>query len=173
MMSCNVWIRNDIIHVAGRPFVKGVSTPSLSLNNDKCPFCNSDRADKTYEEIVEEVKKRVAAKDAYAIYILGSYYYHGKLGLQQDREKANELWKEAAALGSSHAHFQLGILFGEGGDLKKAKFHWEAAAMAGHERARCTIGTSEAESGNMERAVKHWAIAASAGCYISMKNDTL
>jgi TPR repeat protein len=60
------------------------------------------------------VKKRVAAKDAGAIYILGSYYYHGKLGLQQDREKANELWKEAVALGSSHAHFQLGILFGEG-----------------------------------------------------------
>jgi TPR repeat protein len=90
--------------------------------------------------------------------------------LQQDREKANELWKEAAALGSSHAHFQLGILFDEGGDLKKAKFHWEAAAMAGHERARCGLGTSEAESGNMERAVKHWAIAASAGCYVSMKN---
>jgi TPR repeat protein len=141
-----------------------------SGNNAKCPFCNSDRADKTDEDKVEELMKRVEANDAGAIYVLGSYYAQGQLGLLQDQAKAMELWKQAAGLGSSEVHYELGIEFYAGGDLKKAKFHWEAAAMAGHEVARFNLGTMEAQSGNMERAVKHWAIASSAGHHNAMIN---
>ena len=54
---------------------------------------------------------------------MGGYYYHGQLGLQQDRARAMELWSQAAALGSSKAHFELGVVYKLGGDLKKAKFH--------------------------------------------------
>ena len=86
----------------------------------------------------------------------------------QDREKAIKLYVRAADLGCSQAHFKLGDIYHEGGDMKKAKFHFEAAAMAGHEVARCNLGGLEAESGNMERAHKHWTIAASAGHYIAM-----
>jgi len=102
-------------------------------------------------------------------YVLGNYYEYGQLGLLRDRERAMELWKQAAALGSSHAHFELGSVYREGGDLKKAKFHYEAAAMAGHEDARYNLGSTEAQSGNMGQAVKHWTIAASAGKYNAMK----
>jgi TPR repeat protein len=109
--------------------------------------------------------KRVAANDARAIYMMGNDYYHGKLGLLQDREKAVELWKQAATLGSSEAHFQLGSIYKQGGAMKKAKFHYEAAAMAGDEVARNNLGCTEAQSGNMERAIKHWTIAASSGAY--------
>ena len=98
-------------------------------------------------------------------YILGSNYYHGRGGLQQDRERAMELWTRAAALGFSLAHFNY-----EGGYSKKAKFHFGAAAMAGHEVARCNLGTIEVQSGNMGRAVKHWTIAASTGNHAAMKN---
>jgi TPR repeat protein len=81
-----------------------------------------------------------------------------------------ELWKQAAKLGSSEAHFALGCNYDEEGDSKKEKFHYEAAAMAGNEAARCNIGTMEAQSGDRERAVKHWMIAASAGNYTAMHN---
>ena len=39
-------------------------------------------------------------------------------------EEAIELWKQAAELGSSHAHHFLGNMNDEGGDFKKTKFHY-------------------------------------------------
>ena len=139
-----------------------------SGNNDTCPFCNSDRGNKTDEENVEDNMKRVAANDPASICILASHYRLGRLGLQQDQTKAMELYARAADLGYSDAHNRLGSIYDKRGDLKKAKFHYEAAAMAGHEVARYNIGIMEANSGNRERALKHWKIAASAGEYLSM-----
>jgi hypothetical protein len=62
-----------------------------SGNHGKCPYCNSDRVGKTDEEMVEEIMKRVEANDAIAMGMLGSYYNHGQIGLQQDHNKANEV----------------------------------------------------------------------------------
>ena len=115
-----------------------------SGNHRKCPYCNSDRVGKTDEEMVEEIL-RVEANDAVAMGMLGSYYYHyhgGELGLQQDHNKAIELWTRAADLGCSKAHISLSdeYEYSDLGDMRKAKFHLEAAAMAGHEGARNDIG---------------------------------
>jgi TPR repeat protein len=144
-----------------------------SENTRNCPFCKAQISNITDDERVGEVMKRVAANDARAIYMMGNDYYHGKLGLLQDREKAMELWKQAATLGSSEAHFQLGSIYKQGGAMKKAKFHYEAAAMAGDEVARNNLGCAEAQSGNMERAIKHWTIAASAGDHNAMHQLTI
>jgi tetratricopeptide (TPR) repeat protein len=138
-----------------------------SANIGKCPFCNADR-DKTDEEIVAELRKRVEANDPASMYVLANYYDYGCNGLQQDYARAIELYARSANLGFSKAHNNLAGVYHEGGNLKKAKFHFEAAAMAGHEVARFNIGTMEAKSGNTERAIKHWKIAAPAGCYQSM-----
>jgi tetratricopeptide (TPR) repeat protein len=140
-----------------------------SGNIGKCPFCNSDLRGKTDDEQVEEMMKRVEVNDAGAMYVLGSYYYHGNFGLPQDLERAIALWKQAAALGSSQAHYNLGNVYHQRGDLKKAKIHTEAAAMAGDEEARFKLGIVEAQSGNEGQAVKHWMIAASAGYYKAME----
>ena len=140
----------------------------LSGNNDKCPFCNSDRADKTYEERFEQMMKRVEANDPISICMLANHYYRGVGGLQQDHSKSMELFAKAADLGLTKAHSLLGYLYKLGGDWKKANFHYEAAAMAGNEMARQNLGMDESQSGNMERAVKHWTISASGGCYQSM-----
>jgi tetratricopeptide (TPR) repeat protein len=144
----------------------------MSGNDENCPFCKSDHVDKTDKDEVAGMMKRVEVNDAVAIYLMGNNYYHGKLGLLRDQERAMELWKQAADLGYNKAHYQLGCIYREGGDLKKAKFHCEAAAMAGNEAARYNLGCMEYHhsGGNVERAVKHWAIAASAGHYDAMHN---
>ena len=141
-----------------------------SGNIMNCPHCKSMRIGLSDEDIVKEMMKRVEANDAKSMYVLGNSYDFGEHGLQQDHEKASELWKQAAGLGSSQAHYHLGNKYLHGGNMKKAKFHLETAAMAGHEEARSNLGLMEAQSGNMERAVKHWAIASSAGNHQAMNN---
>jgi hypothetical protein len=138
-----------------------------SGNDEKCPFCNADR-NKTDEEDVEDMMKRVEANDAASMRLLAGFYQHGLNGLQQDHAKEKELYTRAADLGNSEAHYNLGGIYYEGGNMKKAKFHYEAVAMAGNEVARSNLGGLEANSGNMKRAIKHWKIAASAGYYIAM-----
>ena len=143
---------------------------SKSVNDDYCPFCNSDRTGKTNEKSVEEMMKRVEVNDAGATCQLGNCYHHGNLGLQQDRTKATELYVKAANLGSIKAHFYLGGVYQEGGDLNMAKFHWEVAAIAGHELARDNLGIMDYNSGKYEQAAKQWKIAASAGHHKAMYN---
>ena len=98
----------------------------MCLGRGTCPFCKSDGIGKTNEEIAEELMKRAEANDAAAIYALAHLYDHGHYGLLQDQAKALELWKQAAELGSSMAHYNLGVYYYEGGhlNLKKAKFHY-------------------------------------------------
>jgi TPR repeat protein len=139
-----------------------------SGNTRKCPFCNADQSNKIRDEQVEDNMKRVEANDAVSICVLADSYYKGLNGVQQDRTRAMELYARSAELGFNKAHYHLGMLYHEGGDLKKAKFHFEAAAKAGHEVARFNIGMMEANSGNVERAVKNWKIAASAGEHCAM-----
>ena len=139
-------------------------------NIGKCPFCNSDRAGKTNQDIGEDITKRVEANDAFSICLLAHCYSHGLNDFQQDRTQALELYARAAKLGCSEAHSYLGLHYYEGGNMKKAKFHFEAAAMAGNEVARYNIGCLEYDSGNVERALKHWMIAASAGYHKAMHN---
>jgi TPR repeat protein len=138
-----------------------------SGNIGTCAFCKAEGMI-TDKERVKEMMKRVEANDAGAMSFMGSYYYHGSVSLLKDQKKAMELWKQAGALGSSHAHFCIGNKYRREGDLKKAKFHYEAAAMAGHELARYNLGFTEYTSGKKERAVTHLRIAASAGCFHSM-----
>jgi TPR repeat protein len=152
----------------GKDICGGCFSSCVQSENYKCPFCKSMRMGKTDDEKIEELLKRVEVNDAGAIYLLGNNYYHGYLGLQQDRDKAMELWSHAADLGHSQAHCELGNEYHLDGNLKKAKFHYEAAAMAGHEDARNNLGCMEEHAGNKERAVKHWKIAASAGCQNAM-----
>jgi len=158
----------------GKCICKGcVHSLRKSGNHGKCPYCNSDRVGKTDEEMVEEILKRVEANDAVGMGMLGSYYCHGYLGLQQDDNKAIELWTRAADLGSKKAHISLYDVYeySDLGDTRKAKFYLEAAAMAGHEGARNDIGHLEfLQFNNTDQAIKHWIIAASAGSYLAMHN---
>jgi TPR repeat protein len=139
-----------------------------SGNKEKCPFCKTEIKGKTAEEHVEDIRKQVEANDDASISLLANSYHHGLHGIQQDHAKAIKLFTKSAELGFIEAHYQLGSIYENGGDLKKAKLHYENAAMAGHEHARFHLGGFEAQAGNVERAIKHWIIAASAGHFTAM-----
>jgi hypothetical protein len=155
----------------GKTICRGCIWSDADVGNpyeNKCPFCNSDRAGQTEVKKVKEMLKRAEANDPVSICVLAGYYELGLGGLQQDHVKAIELLNRAAELGFSKAHHSLAHVYRKGGNLKKAKFHYEAAAMAGDEMARYNIGAMELRSGNIDRAIKHWTIAASAGCFDAM-----
>jgi TPR repeat protein len=91
-----------------------------SGNNDKCPFCNSDQGNKTEEDKVADMMKRVEANDAASICVLAAHYNQGLGGVQQDHIKAIELFTKSADLGFSKAHNSLGGIYHDGGEMKKA-----------------------------------------------------
>jgi TPR repeat protein len=76
---------------------------------------------KKEEEEIVQLMKRVEANDAGAMHVLAGYNHQGIFGLHQDKERAMELWKQAAELGSNQAHYTLGSIYHEGGDLKMTK----------------------------------------------------
>ena len=144
-----------------------------SGNIGTCLFCKTNLIGKTDEDRVEEMMNRVEANDASSICELGSCYYVGKEGLQQDHTKAKILWTQAAELGSRDSHYHLGKIYDEGRDFKKSKFHYESAAMAGNEHARYNLAIKENNlnpynSENVKQAIKHCIIAASAGNHQAM-----
>ena len=162
-MTLLVQIRSWYYSCCGKSICKGcVNSCRESGNDDKCPFCNSDRCI-TSDEAVEEIRSRAAANDPTSMILLGHHYFHGKGGVQRDQAKAIKLYAKAVDLGHGKAHFHLADVYHKGGESKKARFHYGAAAMAGHDNARINLGILEAKSGNIERAIKHWTIAASSG----------
>ena len=92
----------------------------VSGDNNKCPFCNSNR-DNTEEENNEDNMKRVEANDPASMYMLATHYHLGRGGFQQDRTKAMELFTRAAKLGFSKGHFNLGSIYYEGGGYEEGQ----------------------------------------------------
>ena len=158
-------------HCCGKIVCDGCGYNSSKSGSHKCSFCNTS-LETEYEIVLEQQMKRVEANDAESMKQLGCCYAKGLFGLQQDWNKALELWTRAAELGSSTAHYTIGGAYYKGmgieKDMKKGIHHSELAAMAGHELARYNLGCIELKSGNMERAMKHWKISASAGDSDSM-----
>ena len=93
--------------------------------------------------------------------------------MEQAKNKAAELYTEAAELGSIQTLFDLGVayLFGNGvrQDNAKAVELFEKAAMQGHVMSRNNLGISEAKKGNYDRAVRHLLISAKMGHENSIK----
>ena len=138
-----------------------------------CPFCRTPEHTSEGEGI-ERVMNRVNAGDANAMRNLGGFYCHGMMGLQQDHNRAMELWLRAGELGCATSYGNIANAYRDGRgvemDTKKAKYYCELAAMGGDVEARHNLGAFEWNAGNYHRAVKHWMISAGAGDDDSLKN---
>ena len=151
---------------------------------DLCPFCRVPDT-KSDKEEVKRLKQRIKSNedDAEAFLRLGNGYNYELIserwGLKRDRDKAFELYSQAAKLGSVQAHDQIakayknGFVPGHDGtnwDMDNAQYHMELAAMGGHETARHNLGLMEQRFyGSSEHAMKHFMIAASSGFELSLK----
>ena len=133
---------------------------------DSCPFCRTPYTNDDASKLAM-IQKRADKGDADAICYLGIKYYYGSLGLEKNVSRAIELWTEAAELGSSDAHFHLGMLYYTGDGVEEDKprgtRHWQQAAIKGHVESRHNLGVAEFGGGNHQLAVQHWMISAKMG----------
>ena len=136
------------------------------VDNKTCAFCRTPEP-ASNEEVLERMKKRIEAGDAYATYDLGCCHRNGERGYTQDYIKAIELWHQAAELGFALSYYNIGCCYDNGRgveiDKKKAVHYYELAAIGGDSRARCNLGYMEENAGNIDRALKHYMIAVRGG----------
>lgn len=131
-----------------------------------CAFCRA-RCPETDKERLALLQKRVDAKDADAIAVLGNKYFNGSLGLPQDYGRSFVLFQEAAALGSVNAQNSLGFSYVNGygvrASLSMAVRYWVEAAKGGHYLSRYNLGILERDNGNFDLALAHFSIGAEMG----------
>ena len=132
------------------------------IAEEKCPFCRTPTPT-TEKEVIERLKKRMEVDDAYAFYLMGSYYSYGQFGLPQDSTKAVEFWHRAGKFGYNNIGNSYNYGKGVERDRKMASHYFELAAMEGNAAARHNLGGSEKNSGNYDRALKHYMIAVRGG----------
>ena len=146
-MICSGCCRADVYDNQGKIIV-----------GKKCHFCRTPPPT-SHEEILERLEKRMEVGDAFAFYMMGCAYSHGRYGLTRDSAKAMALWRKAAKFGYNdigHAYH-----YGDGveRDAKIASHYYEIAAMEGDSYARGNLGYSEENAGNYDKALKHYMIA--------------
>ena len=105
-----------------------------------------DGGDEIKKDVIELLKKAVAANHVQAKTLLGKFLYRGK-GVDEDYERAVKLWEEAMQSGDLEANYCLGDyyytgrgLFNSGKDQEKAMKMWEEAAKAGNVSAALRLG---------------------------------
>ena len=133
---------------------------------DLCAFCRTPLITDDKERY-RRTKKLIDKGNATAMNMLANCFAQGRMGLPQNRVKANELCLKAGELGHALGYYNLGNNYREGKgvemDKTKAKHYYELAAMDGNVSARHNLGLLEGAAGNYHRAMKHFIIAAKAG----------
>ena len=131
-----------------------------------CPYCRTPQEGSS-DDHIERIDKLMKNGNADAFYVYAGDFSLGRLGLQQDQVKANELLLKAGELGCAKGYSRLGYSYDIGAGVerneKKAKHYYGIAAMKGEVKARHNLGLMEGKAGNFQRRYKHMIIAARAG----------
>ena len=167
---CGKIICNGCVHAMTiEDIKKGKKNEEINM----CPYCRTPPhiSDEDYVERIDKLMKNGNA-DAFCVY--AGDFLLGRLGLQQDQVKANELLLKAGELGCAAAYHNLGNSYYAGRgveiDEKKAMHYYELAAMNGNLKARHNLGATEYDAGNYARAFKHLILSARAGYKLSLDN---
>lgn len=93
---------------------------------------------------IETMTKAAELGNGYAIYAIGTWYFHGTNGFKQNRKKGIEHWKTAALNNVPEAFFDLAVSYEMGlGVTKndsKAFNHYLQAAVCGDAQAHQEVG---------------------------------
>ena len=89
--------------------------------------------------------------------------------MPQDRDNALTLWRRAAELGCSAAHYNIDNAYRNGEIIGKDMKKVGAMGYAGDVNARYNLAILENDSGNVDRAIKHLMIAVGLGNNDSLK----
>ena len=103
-----------------------------------------DLVEKDYQKSIYWLKKSLEHnEDKLSLAALGNYYKNG-FGVEQNYEKAFELYKKSAEQGYDLAQFELGIMYDKGlgvdQDYAQAMKWYQKAAEQGHANAQALIG---------------------------------
>ena len=111
-----------------------------------CPFCRATILEKDY---LDRCRQRAEQKDGDAMYLLGTFYQHGKYGLARNEVKADRMFEEAAELGSNCARIFVAIkyLAAKPPRVDRARHLLSLATIDGDSYARFSLGRIEFESG--------------------------
>jgi len=126
---------------------------------------------------VKDLSAKANAGDPEAMFILGLMYYEGD-GVEEDKERARQLWEKAAEKGVPEAMFNLGSIYDKGDgveeDKERARRWWEKAAEKGVPEAMFNLGVMYLEGDGVEedkeRARRWWEKAAEKGYPEAMFN---
>lgn len=133
---------------------------------NSCGVCGMS-AERSMDEHIKRIKKRMKKNDPNAYNILGLYFKNGSAGLPKDTKKAMELWMKSGQLGHGRAFQNIVNAYEEGRGVgrssAKARHYNELGAMAGDEVCRHNLGCMDNGEGHKDRAVRHWMISASRG----------
>jgi len=93
---------------------------------------------------IENMSKAAELGNGYAIYTIGTWYFHGTNGFKQNRKKGIEHWKSAALQNIHEAFFDLGVSheMGLGVPKNEAKAfnYYLQAAICGDAQAHQEVG---------------------------------
>jgi len=143
-----------------------IYTMRMSERKNLCAFCRTPKST-LYADEIKRIQTQMDKDNAEAFASLGGCYGRGIIGLEQDYQKARELFLKAGELGCSDGYYNVGYYYEDGVgvevDKKKAKHYYELAAIGGNIMARHNLGGLEYKSGNEDQAFKHWILAAKGG----------
>ena len=94
------------------------------------------------EANIDDIKEVAETGNVKAQFILGTAYYLGLNGAEQDYEKAFYWWKKAAEQGNSKAQYNLGACYYSGEGVEKSKnkaIYWFRKACENFNDDACEI----------------------------------
>jgi TPR repeat protein len=135
-------------------------------HDERCPLCRALAP--TSAEWLPRLQKHVDRGNAEAQVMLGTEYFRGGMGLQQNFKRAVQLLQLAAAQRQAVAQNNLGSCYAKGQgvkiDHKTAALWYRRAAEQGYHLAQCNLGMSsfngEGVAQSYEEAVRWWRLAA-------------
>lgn len=132
-----------------------------------CVFCRVDALVTTDKAILEQDMKLANTGNGEALRIVAGYYFHGKMGLQQDKAEGLKWLQRALEAGCGKAAYNTGVNYLKGDGVEQdeevAMEYFQKAADLGSVIAFYTLGNILMEKGEIEEAMLNYRKAAICG----------